>query len=67
MKASEVQPGMVVAVNSRPTGLVYDVKSVNGNTAYVTYPGKFGPLETTIEVSLLTRPTQAQLAHNGRS
>lgn len=71
MKLNEVKPGMLVAVNDSPTGMVYDVKSVEGFVAHLTYPAADGRVlngsRDGIDISVLRKPTPAQLAFNKRS
>lgn len=61
MKLSELKPGVEVAVNTRPDGMVYTLESLEGFQAHLTYPSLRGPIKTCIDISCLHRPTKAQL------
>lgn len=70
MKLNEVKAGMLVAVNDSPTGMVYDVDSVDGFVAKLSYKAangrKLNGSRDGIDISCLRKPTAAQLKHNGR-
>jgi hypothetical protein len=65
MKLGEVKEGMLVAVNDTPTGMVYNVESVDGFIARLSYISETGKKlngsREGIDISVLRKPTAAQL------